>query len=126
MFNWISKRPDKEEKTVQIHPIHFEGSFSCAEVQALVPLLNHVSQRCWRKIHSLQIQLAHTPAKRSGENTKKTALMKRIQKHQKEWQDHMRRLGACPVKLYKVKFFANEGAYYWEYPNKEILWEKKR
>lgn len=90
--------------------------FAHDEALELVPLLMAISARTKKEINNLNAQLAHF----KGQVDKTNELQDRINASMQTWSEKIRRLGAIPVSLCKVKITGESSSYYWEYPEPKL------
>ena len=100
-----------------IFPVNKQNTFSADEAQNLVNLLHIVTQKSKNKINALSGQLNFHKNSPKDAKYYQGQLNDEIQK----WSEKVRRLGAVPLSLYKVKIKAADNNYYtWEFPAIEL------
>lgn len=100
-----------------IYPLNQRKTFSHEEALELVPLLMHISAKTKRELNLLNSQLSFFKS-----NTDKAqAIQEKINIVLQSWSDKVRRLGAIPVSLCKVRIPGEEGHYLWEYPENRLF-----
>lgn len=90
--------------------------FSHEEALELVPLLMVITTRTKKELNNLNAQLAYFKNRQDKTNE----LQNKISLCMQTWSDKIRRLGAIPVALCKVKIPSESGQYYWEYPENKL------
>jgi hypothetical protein len=90
--------------------------FTHEEALELMPLLMVITARTKKEINNLNAQLAYF----KNRQDKTTELQDRINASMQTWSEKIRRLGAIPVSLCKVKIPGENGQYYWEYPEAKL------
>ncbi len=101
----------------QIYPFNQSKTFSHEEALELIPLLQHISSKTKRELNVLNSQLSFFKS-----NTEKAqAIQEKINASLQNWSDKIRRLGAIPVSLCKVRIPGEEGHYLWEYPENKLF-----
>lgn len=92
--------------------------FTNEEALELIPLLMVISTRTRKELNALNAQLAYF---KNG-SEKALELQKRISEATQTWSEKIRRLGAIPVSICKVKIPGDAGQYYWwEYPETKLF-----
>lgn len=105
------------ENVRNIYPLNQTKTFSHEEALELVPLLMHISAKTKRELNVLNSQLSFFKA-----NTDKAQVIQdKINIVLQGWSDKVRRLGAIPVALCKVRIPGEEGHYLWEYPENRLF-----
>jgi hypothetical protein len=100
-----------------IFPLNQTKTFSHEEALELVPLLMHISSKTKRDLNVLNSQLSFFKS-----NTQKAqGIQEQINTSLQVWSDKVRRLGAIPVSLCKVRIPGEEGHYLWEYPENRLF-----
>lgn len=101
-----------------IYPLNQTKTFSHEEALELVPLLMHISAKTKRELNILNSQLSFFKA-----NTDKAQdIQEKINYSLQAWSDKIRRLGAIPVSLCKVRIPSEEGQHFlWEYPENKLF-----
>ena len=105
------------ENIRSIFPLNQTKIFSHEEALELLPLLNHISKKTKRDLNLLNSQLSFF--KTSSE--KAQTIQESINLSLQAWSDKIRRLGAIPVSLCKVRIPGEEGHYLWEYPENRLF-----
>lgn len=100
-----------------IYPLNQTKTFTHEEALELVPLLQLISSKTKRELNALNSQL--TFLKTNSE--KAQAIQEKINLSLQHWSDKVRRLGAIPVSLCKVRIPGEEGTYLWEYPESRLF-----
>ncbi len=91
--------------------------FSHEEAMELVPLLLVISSRTKKELNNLNAQLAYFKNRQDKTNE----IQDKINQAMQTWSEKIRRLGAIPVSLCKVKIPGeNGGQFYWEYPESKL------
>lgn len=105
------------ESIRSIYPLNQTKTFSHEEALELVPLLQHISAKTKRDLNVLNSQLSFFKT-----NTDKAQnIQEKINLSLQSWSDKVRRLGAIPVSLCKVRIPGNPGHYLWEYPENRLF-----
>lgn len=109
---------EKEQENVrQIYPFNQSKNFTHEEALELIPLLQHISSKTKRELNVLNSQLSFFKS-----NTDKAqAIQEKINTALQNWSDKVRRLGAIPISLCKVRIPGEEGHYLWEYPENKLF-----
>ncbi len=99
-----------------IYPLNKTKIFSHEEALELVPLLMHISAKTKRDLNVLNSQLGFFKTN----SDKAQNIQEKINISLQAWSDKIRRLGAIPVSLCKVRIPGEEGQYLWEYPENKL------
>jgi hypothetical protein len=99
-----------------IYPLNQTKIFKHEEALELVPLLMHISAKTKRDLNVLNSQLGFFKTN----SEKAMGIQEKINISLQAWSDKIRRLGAIPVSLCKVRIPGDEGHYLWEYPEKRL------
>jgi len=104
------------ENVRSIFPLNKSKIFTLDEAEELVPLLNLISQKTKRELNLLNSQLSfvRTNSDRSVE------LQAKLNEELQSWSDKIRRLGAIPISLCKVRIPGKDATYVWEYPETKL------
>lgn len=105
-----------QTELTSIHPFAAEASFSHAQVSELISLINIITQKTKQEINIINSRLSFVHKETDLYSELNCKLNQKIAK----WSDKMRRLGATPIKPFKVEFPAEMGRFTWEYPAKEV------
>jgi hypothetical protein len=105
------------ENVRSIYPLNQTKTFSNEEALELVPLLMHISAKTKRDLNVLNSQLSF----HKTNSDKAIAIQEKINLSLQTWSDKVRRLGAIPVSLCKVRIPGEEGQYLWEYPENRLF-----
>jgi hypothetical protein len=105
------------ENVRSIYPLNQTKTFSNEEALELVPLLMHISAKTKRELNVLNSQLSF----HKTNSDKAIAIQEKINTILQGWSDKVRRLGAIPVSLCKVRIPGEEGQYLWEYPENRLF-----
>jgi hypothetical protein len=105
------------ENVRSIYPLNQTKTFSNEEALELVPLLMHISAKTKRELNVLNSQLSF----HKTNSDKAIAIQEKINIILQGWSDKVRRLGAIPVSLIKVRIPGEEGQYLWEYPENRLF-----
>lgn len=100
-----------------IFPLNQSKNFSHEEALELVPLLMHISAKTKRDLNVLNSQLSFFKTN----SDKAQMIQEKINISLQTWSDKVRRLGAIPVSLCKVRIPGEEGHYLWEYPENRLF-----
>jgi len=101
----------------KIYPLNENRLFSYDEALELIPLLMHISSKTKREINALNSQLSFTK-----NNTEKAEeIQNKMNLSLQNWSEKVRRLGALPISLCKVRILGKEANYTWEYPEKNLV-----
>lgn len=100
-----------------IFPLNQTKTFSHDEALDLVPLLMHISGKTKRELNVLNSQLSFFKTN----SDKAQNIQEKINTTLQAWSDKVRRLGAIPVSLCKVRIPGEESHYLWEYPEKKLF-----
>ena len=100
-----------------IYPLNQTKNFSHEEALELVPLLQHISSKTKRELNVLNSQLSFFKTN----SDKAQNIQEKINHSLQAWSDKIRRLGAIPVSLCKVRIPGEEGHYLWEYPENRLF-----
>lgn len=99
-----------------IFPINQSKVFTHEEALEMIPLLMHISSKTKRELNVLNSQLSFLKT-----NSDKALLIQdKINQSLQIWSDKIRRLGAVPVSLCKVRIPGEEGHFLWEYPENKL------
>lgn len=90
--------------------------FTHEEALELLPLLMLISTRTKKELNGLNAQIGHFKT----HSPKANELQDRINQCMQIWSEKVRRLGAVPLSLCKVKIPSDEGQFYWEYPENKL------
>jgi len=105
------------ENVRSIYPLNQTKTFSHEEALELVPLLMHISAKSKRDLNVLNSQLSFF----KSNSEKAQGIQEKINYSLQTWSDKVRRLGAIPVSLCKVRIPGEEGHYLWEYPETRLF-----
>ncbi len=105
------------ENVRNIYPLNRNKTFSSDEAKELIPLLMHISSKTKREINVLNSQLSFLKTN----SEKANFIQEKINNALQSWSDKVRRLGAIPVSLCKVRINSEEGQYLWEYPENKLI-----
>lgn len=105
------------ENVRNIYPLNQNKRFSREEAEELVPLLMHISAKTKRELNVLNSQLSFLKTN----SEKANLIQEKINDALQIWSDKVRRLGALPVSLCKVRIPSEDGQYLWEYPEKKLI-----
>lgn len=105
------------ENVRNIYPLNQAKTFSHEEALELVPLLMHISARTKREINLLNSQLSFLKTN----SDKAQSIQEKINISLQSWSDKVRRLGAIPVSLCKVRIPGQDSQYVWEYPENKLF-----
>ena len=100
-----------------IYPLNKTKTFTHEEALELVPLLMHISAKTKRELNVLNSQLAFFKTN----SDKAQGIQEKINVSLQAWSDKIRRLGAIPISLCKVRIPGEEGHYLWEYPENRLF-----
>ena len=100
----------------QLNRLNEPRVFSHEEALELVSLLMVITARTKKELNNLNAQLAYF----KNRQDKTTEIQDRINVSMQTWSEKIRRLGAIPVSLCKVKIPGENGQYYWEYPEAKL------
>lgn len=100
-----------------IYPLNQTKTFSHEEALELIPLLMHISAKTKRDLNVLNSQLSFF----KSNSEKAQVIQEKINTSLQSWSDKVRRLGAIPVSLCKVRIPGEEGHYLWEYPENRLF-----
>ncbi len=99
-----------------IYPLNKTKIFKHEEALELIPLLMHISGKTKRELNVLNSQLGFLKT-----NSEKAVLIQeKINIELQHWSDKIRRLGAIPVSLCKVRIPGEESHFLWEYPENRL------
>lgn len=99
-----------------IYPLNQNKVFTHEEALEMIPLLMHISAKTKRELNVLNSQLSFLKT-----NSDRAQLIQdKINQSLQTWSDKIRRLGAVPVSLCKVRIPSDEGHYLWEYPENRL------
>jgi hypothetical protein len=105
------------ENIRNIYPLNQNKTFSHEEAMELVPLLMHISAKTKRELIVLNSQLSFLKT-----NSEKAQLIQEeVNETLQSWSDKVRRLGAVPVSLCKVRIPGEQGQFLWEYPENKLI-----
>lgn len=104
------------ENVRTIYPLNKTKLFTHEEALDLVPLLMHISAKTKRDMNLLNSQLGFFKTN----SDKGLAIQEKINLSLQAWSDKVRRLGAIPVSLCKVRIPSEEGQFIWEYPENRL------
>lgn len=100
-----------------IYPLNQTKVFSHEEALELIPLLQLISSKTKRELSVLNSQLSFF----KSNSDKALSIQEKINTSLQSWSDKVRRLGAIPVSLCKVRIPGEEGHYLWEYPENKLF-----
>jgi hypothetical protein len=100
-----------------IYPLNKTKTFTHEEALELIPLLMHISAKTKRDLNVLNSQLSFF----KSHTEKAQGIQQKINVALQGWSDKVRRLGAIPVSLCKVRIPGEEGSYLWEYPENRLF-----
>jgi hypothetical protein len=101
----------------KIYPLNQTKVFSHEEALELIPLLQHISAKTKRELNILNSQLSFLKTN----SEKAQEIQDKINMALQAWSDKIRRLGAIPVSLCKVRIPGEDGHYLWEYPENRLF-----
>lgn len=105
------------ENVRQITPLNQSRTFTHEEALELIPLLMHISAKTKRELNVLNSQLSFLKT-----NTEKAqSIQEKVNQTLQSWSDKVRRLGAIPVSLCKVRIPGEDAQYLWEYPENRLF-----
>lgn len=106
------------ENVRNIYPLNQTKTFSHEEALELVPLLMHISAKTKRDLNVLNSQLSFFKTN----SDKAQNIQEKINLSLQAWSDKIRRLGAIPVSLCKVRIPGEESQHFlWEYPENRLF-----
>lgn len=105
------------ENVRSIYPLNQSKSFTHEEALELVPLLMHISSKTKRDLNLLNSQLSFVRAN----SDRALEIQDKINTILQNWSDKVRRLGAVPISLCKVRIPSEEGHFLWEYPESRLF-----
>lgn len=105
------------ENVRSIHLLNQTKVFSHEEAVEMIPLLMHISSKTKRELNVLNSQLSFLKTN----SEKAIAIQEKINVGVQTWSDKIRRLGAIPVSLCKVRIPGEDGQYLWEYPENRLF-----
>jgi hypothetical protein len=105
-----------ESSLRHLHLLNESRSFTHEEALELVSLLILITAKTKKELNNLNAQLAYF--KNSPEKT--NMIQDRINASIQTWSEKIRRLGAIPVSLCKVKIPGQGTHYFWEYPEPKL------
>ncbi|MGE3608514.1 MAG: hypothetical protein AB7I27_02910 [Bacteriovoracaceae bacterium] len=100
-----------------IQPLNQTKIFTHEEALELIPLLIHISSKTKRELNVLNSQLSFL----KSNSEKAHVIQEKINQELQSWSDKVRRLGAIPVSLCKVRIPSEESHYLWEYPETKLF-----
>lgn len=101
-----------------IYQLNQTKNFTHEEALELVPLLMHISAKSKRELNVLNSQLSFF----KSNSDKALSIQEKINLSLQAWSDKVRRLGAVPVSLCKVRIPGEEGQHFlWEYPENRLF-----
>jgi Mg/Co/Ni transporter MgtE len=102
------------DNVTSIYPVdQAQKTFSEVEAYKLVSLLIAITSKTKNIVNGLNSQLEFF----KGQPTKQDDIQFKINMEMQKWSEKVRRLGATPIAIYKVKSPADNGAsYLWEHP----------
>lgn len=100
-----------------IYPLNQTKTFTHEEALELVPLLMHISAKTKRELNVLNSQLSFF----KSNSAKAEEIQEKINTILQSWSDKVRRLGAIPISLCKVRIPGEEGHFLWEYPDNRLF-----
>lgn len=105
------------ENVRRLTPLNQTRTFSHEEALELIPLLQLISSKTKRELNVLNSQLSFL----KSNSDKAQAIQERINHTLQAWSDKVRRLGAIPVSLCKVRIPGEDAQYLWEYPENRLF-----
>lgn len=113
------------QSTSNIHtifPLSNDTRFDKSEALHLIDTLYSVTTRAKNKINAADGHVQYNKHNATSQTYHQEILNVEIQK----WSEKMRRLGAIPLSLFKVKLSALEGGFYtWEFPTSELIFHEE-
>ncbi len=106
-----------QDNVRSIYPFNQSKNFTHEEALELVPLLMHISAKTKRDLNVLNSQLSFFKTN----SDKAQLIQEKINNSLQSWSDKVRRLGAIPVSLCKVRIPGDDGHYLWEYPENRLF-----
>ncbi len=100
-----------------IYPLNKSKTFTHDEALELVPLLMHISSKTKRELNLLNSQLSFLKT----QSEKAQVIQEKLNHELQTWSEKVRRLGAIPVSLCKVRIPGEDGQYLWEYPETRLF-----
>ena len=106
------------ENIRNIYPlsIHENKVFTQDEAIELISLLTIITSKTKKELNILNSQLSCT----KGSTPQAKNLQEKINQVLQNWSDKVKKLGAQPVSLCKVKIQGNNETYFWEYPQTNL------
>lgn len=105
------------ENVRRLTPLNQTRTFSHEEALELIPLLQLISSKTKRELNVLNSQLSFL----KSNSDKAQAIQEKINNTLQAWSDKVRRLGAIPVSLCKVRIPGEDAQYLWEYPENRLF-----
>lgn len=100
-----------------IYRLNQTKTFTHEEALELIPLLQLISSKTKKELSVLNSQLSFFKTN----SEKAQSIQEKINLSLQSWSDKVRRLGAIPVSLCKVRIPSEEGHYLWEYPENKLF-----
>ncbi|HLW56521.1 MAG TPA: hypothetical protein VKY27_03995 [Bacteriovoracaceae bacterium] len=105
------------ENVHNIYPLNYSKTFTHQEALDLIPLLQRISSKTKKELSVLNSQLSFA----RNNSPRAIELQEQINHVLQNWSEKVRRLGAVPVALCKVRIPGEEGQYLWEYPENKLF-----
>jgi hypothetical protein len=106
------------ENVHHIYNLNQTKNFSHEEALELVPLLQLISSKTKKELNVLNSQLSFFKTN----SDKAQSIQEKINLSLQTWSDKVRRLGAIPVSLCKVRIPGEDGQHFlWEYPESRLF-----
>ncbi len=86
------------------------------EAVSLVPHLLNITRNTKKELNSLNSQLEVF----KGQAERRQAVQTKINITTQKWSEKMKRLGATPIGMLKVKISTDQGNFYWEFPHDRL------
>ena len=107
---------DFEPNLRQLTHLNSPMTFTHEQAMELVPLLTLITAKTKKEINNYNAQLGHI----KNRPDKGQEIQDKINLSLQAWSEKVRRLGAIPVSLSKVKIPGENGQFYWEYPEAKL------
>ena len=105
------------ENVRNIYHLNQSKTFTHEEALELIPLLMHISAKSKRELNVLNSQLGFLKTN----SEKALIIQEKINVVYQTWSEKIRRLGAIPVSLCKVRIPGEGSQYLWEYPENRLF-----
>lgn len=116
----MSELSTESNKVLNIFHLDDQKTFEESDALLLIDTLHLVTSKAKNKIGALSGQAQFHKRNPNEAQIYQQRMNEEIQR----WSEKVRRLGAIPLSLYKVKIAASRGGHYtWEFPSSSLTWD---